>query len=1325
LIAGLIGVASCRYSNAGKEDLLDTEKRQGAIAFGDTVDVTASNSFPENAVGFLSITQFPMVHPRGFCSGTAIGRDIILTAGHCLCGRNHGPDNSVFFNLSPTISIQSSFIEYSAISCGGIQVPFNARRDIGVVRLSRALTVAELPRPVDVYTSGDFLNKFYNHSSTFFGRPTTIIGWGGNIFPEDDIEQRHMGHPFQGEAIVQATWYLFGFIPIGGDGVFINNIGGIPTIDGAAPFNGDSGGPLLFMKDGTTPTIWGVFSILDARAIANPLILEALGRQWSPTWDNGLDNGAFIRAQLDDADGDLVSDSNDNCPPSRCPGNLSACKNPIQEDSDGDSIGDACDNCAPGACVAQGLPEQMCANPSQVDSDRDGIGDVCDGCPTTASTSFVFDRDADGIPDSCDNCASVSNRPRSCVTNADCPNGFCILDGGKWGFCPDGTACLPGTSPACSGTGICSAAGSFGICSRQPDDDADGIGNVCDNCPGTPNGRANSNSNPRAEVREGATPLGDVCDPVPVFSSGPILMTRASATSGPSPTTAFASYAGIGSTTSTPHTPFSAAQVGFRHCNCHDFATGLDVTDKEACRLSFCPDERSQFTNPAPSAPWKVITIGANPPGSFTLTQPPALLDGRVNPTYTGALNCADTLSHPAVPGGNASCRIGVPQTVFWFHQADINAGRVVPYTKLGQQLTAGLFWNHGLVTTPVAQFADAGRDALFAGRLRDTYTYVTTPSELPFAPPRVLPPIGSACQTNPQCVFTHRHDWFSNPTTFTTTIGPLRATAGPAIFVTFGTTIVAMRPPGSPSLDVTSHLSPGVQGALQSASNFWLTPVEPAYRAGGVVDQTAAVVMPRTWTQQTSTLSPVIPGGVNGFLLASESEGSQVPPQTGGFVPSDRTGARGLFSAVERSVYMVGGRRGDTPTGEIWRYALDAGEWIPLFQTIPGSPAAQVFLGDVSGLAYDQAHGKLVVADRLPSGSRIAVLDTRNSTSKLAALIDLTAFTKVGIGAGDDGTFVLVGARWSQAKWTAYRFKLTASDDVVWMGQLTGTGYVLADPMWADGGLSLFVQDGQNLKVVDLTAAAFVGSGPPADLHVCTTTPTLTAPPDTAVSTCTEPPIGTATASGACSPVSIRNDAPPFFPLGETIVTWILEDPMGHSVTAQQKVTAVLGDDASCCPAGTNVIVGTSNNDSITGTSGADCIIALAGQDTINGLGGDDYISGGEGNDVIDGGSGADRISGGNGQDQLRGGTGNDVIDGSGGDDLCWGGDNDDVIKGGEGQDQLFGENGNDQLLGENGDDRLEGGAGNDALTGGGLHDVCIGGPGTDTFNTCESTQQ
>jgi Ca2+-binding RTX toxin-like protein len=196
-------------------------------------------------------------------------------------------------------------------------------------------------------------------------------------------------------------------------------------------------------------------------------------------------------------------------------------------------------------------------------------------------------------------------------------------------------------------------------------------------------------------------------------------------------------------------------------------------------------------------------------------------------------------------------------------------------------------------------------------------------------------------------------------------------------------------------------------------------------------------------------------------------------------------------------------------------------------------------------------------------------------------------------------------------------------------------------------------------------------------------------------------------------------------FAVGTTTVTLTCTDSGGATGTCTASVHVGPGNTPACCPAGTNVIVGTSNNNTLNGTAGNDCIIGLGGQDTINGQGGNDIISGGDGNDTISGGNGNDRCFGGSSQDVVNGNAGDDILGGGEGDDQCFGSDGADQVLGGNGNDRLFGDANNDRLTGNAGDDRLEGGTGDDFLNGSGLHDICLGQAGNDIFLVCETQTQ
>jgi Ca2+-binding RTX toxin-like protein len=228
--------------------------------------------------------------------------------------------------------------------------------------------------------------------------------------------------------------------------------------------------------------------------------------------------------------------------------------------------------------------------------------------------------------------------------------------------------------------------------------------------------------------------------------------------------------------------------------------------------------------------------------------------------------------------------------------------------------------------------------------------------------------------------------------------------------------------------------------------------------------------------------------------------------------------------------------------------------------------------------------------------------------------------------------------------------------------------------------------------------------------------------PADITTTNCTLSSIGNATGSDLCGgAVTITKNSPAKYAPGTTTVTWTIRDQRGNEGTATQRVTLLLGDDATCCPAGTNVIQGTSNNNTLNGTSGNDCILGKGAQDTINGNGGNDYISGGEGDDIINAGSGNDVVFAGAGQDNVNGSSGNDSLYGGDGDDTLLGGINDDWLFAGQGNDTLRGEDGTDRLFGEDGFDNLQGGNGNDILAGGAANDTCTDTNGTNLIELCE----
>ena len=186
--------------------------------------------------------------------------------------------------------------------------------------------------------------------------------------------------------------------------------------------------------------------------------------------------------------------------------------------------------------------------------------------------------------------------------------------------------------------------------------------------------------------------------------------------------------------------------------------------------------------------------------------------------------------------------------------------------------------------------------------------------------------------------------------------------------------------------------------------------------------------------------------------------------------------------------------------------------------------------------------------------------------------------------------------------------------------------------------------------------------------------------------------------------------------------VLWVLCacHPVTDDETAGRSQSAL---EASDCPAGANVILGTDGDDVLVGTPGADCIVGYGGDDTLDGRGGNDALFGGDGDDTLTGGAGDDVLHGEDGADDLDGGNGNDELHGGPGNDTLGGGNGADVLDGGDGDDTLAGDNGGDTATGGAGNDVLIGGSGADTLSGGDGNDAIVGDSGGDTLDGGEGS--
>ncbi len=203
---------------------------------------------------------------------------------------------------------------------------------------------------------------------------------------------------------------------------------------------------LVYVGTATTPTTRPQVRAFDARTGAELWTLAAGGaRAPVPVVSNGTvfvltDQDQLVALRIfDDADGDRVWDSHDNCP---------VTANPWQEDGDGDGVGDACDN----------APRHF--NPHQDDSDKDGVGDAIDNCRLKANPGQE-DTDHDAVGDACDNAPDHYNPGQSDTDRDGTPD---VLDGDD-----DGDRVLDADDNC-----------QFHWNPGQEDRNGDGIGDACD-----------------------------------------------------------------------------------------------------------------------------------------------------------------------------------------------------------------------------------------------------------------------------------------------------------------------------------------------------------------------------------------------------------------------------------------------------------------------------------------------------------------------------------------------------------------------------------------------------------------------------------------------------------------------------------------------------------------------------------------------------------------------------------------------------------------------------------------------------------------------------
>ena len=626
------------------------------------------------------------------------------------------------------------------------------------------------------------------------------------------------------------------------------------------------------------------------------------------------------------------------------------------------------------------------------------------------------DADGDGVGDTCDLC-ELSDPYASCANSGACVTGICLIE-------PNASA---------------------GHCSLPADSDGDGLADACDQCPGVLT-EDTLNSNDIAEVREqlsdpSVLTLPDACDAVPLVRIPPQKLE-------PTPLGSLGNIPDdviipknrwLGVDLDHPSlTKTVSRQIAYRHCSCVNPTTSelLDITDCTAASGP-CPVD-----HPANDAPWKAIDVVAS--------------------NGTPLMDSTDLTASESFTTGTVQS-----DTMRWNWRDDVLAGKV---TGIGTCPGSGALdcRTHGALfsgTQKQAPFASTREESHVLG---DVFQMLDTPGVflIDDAPPTCpVPCLVSWVYPD----YLHDPDpygftgLFDDPT-------PLVAQPSGVISALIGNDF---------GIDVTPFLDSATQ-SLVGSGGLWLSAVEPARlarRSSSAAVRAgihAAAVSP-TFTRTPPSFLAVTAAGARVVGRVPEPDQALAAASTAPALHD----IRGAYSAVEGTVYVVGGRADDgSASNTIWKWTFEQSQWELVSSVGPYVPSSEVL-----SVGYEPRSQRMYILDVddqdalvLPKKTlrfaRLFRIDfATHSTTSLARVPYLGKATRTAIAVMPDGDLALVVAR--KHNYRVWKLDVRGSH-VKFRGVLSGQGHVVADPVMGEDRLFLAVEHAGKVHVVDLGAERF-----------------------------------------------------------------------------------------------------------------------------------------------------------------------------------------------------------------------------------------------------------